>query len=434
MDSVQKKLMDFIENSPTAFHTVARIRERLMEEGYVELFENRDWELTAPGKYFVVRNGSALMAFHLPKGEIRGYMLYAAHSDSPCLKLKEEPEQKAAEYYTRLRVEKYGGMICSTWLDRPLSLAGRIVVQTPDGVASRLVHIDRDLLLIPSVAIHMERNVNDGKAFNPNVDMLPLYASAEPKTSLRSLIAREAGVEEADILATDLYVYSRTPAALWGGDGEFLSAPRLDDLQCAFAGLEGLIAAQPKDSAAVLCIFDNEEVGSGTKQGADSNFLEQVLYRISASLGKRPEAHMALLSNSFMVSADNGHAVHPNHPEFADGGDRPRMNGGVVIKWNAAQRYTTDAMSAGIFADLCKRAGVPVQRYTNRPDLPGGGTLGNISNAHVSIPTVDVGLAQLAMHSAYETCGAEDAGHMIRAAQALFSSSLEQEGDSVFIR
>lgn len=420
MDTVNKKLLDFIAASPTAFHAAHNVGELLECAGYTRLYEDEDWHI-GHGKYYVMRNSSSVIALNIPDTGFSGFMMMAAHSDSPSFKIKEAPEDKAAGLYVRLNTERYGGMIASTWLDRPLSAAGRVMVRENGRIVERLVNIERDLMLIPSVAIHMDRSVNDGKKFDPNTDMLPVISAADAKNSLRGLVAENAGVCEDDILSTDLFLYPRTPGTIWGADEEFVSSPRLDDLQCVFAALSGFVEAEPTDSAAVLCVFDNEEVGSGTKQGADSTFLEDTLMRVCEALGRSGAEYRAALNRSFMVSADNAHAVHPNHPELADRIDRPAINGGIVIKFNANQKYTTDSVSAAVFSELCRSAGVPVQRFTNRADMPGGSTLGNISSAHVSVDTVDIGLPQLAMHSCYETAGARDTEYLIRAARELFS-------------
>ena len=427
-DQINKGLLKFIEKSPTAFHAANNAADLLREHGFTELRESERWHLEAPGKYFPLRNGSSVIAFRVPEGGFENYLLYAAHTDSPCLKIKEEPETRAADCYTRLNVEKYGGMIHYTWLDRPLSAAGRITVRVKDGVETKLVDLEKEIALVPSVAIHMEKTVNDGKAFNMNVDMLPLAGGKEPGRTLRALAAEKAGVAEGEILSTDLFLYPRIPGIVWGEDGEFITSPRLDDLECLYAGLVGFLEAEPKGSCAVFCAFDNEEVGSGTKQGAGSDMLDRVLARVSGCFGLDGDGHAAALAGSFMISADNAHAVHPNHPEYADRIDRPVMNEGIVIKYHAGQKYTTDSFSAAVFASVCEKAGVPVQRYTNRADLPGGSTLGNISNAHVSVSTVDVGLAQLSMHSCCETAGGKDAAYLVRAAKAYFSCSFRDLG------
>lgn len=431
-NSVNSALFDFIAACPSALHTAESVAKRLAAQGYTELFESEQWRLKPGGKYFTRRGGSAIIAFRAPAGEMKGYMIMAAHGDSPAFKIKESAETEN-DGYRRLCVEKYGGMLCSTWLDRPLSLAGRVLVRGGKGLVSRLVNIDRDLLLIPNVAIHMDRGANDGKKYDVNVDMLPLLGQAARGAGLEALVAAELGVAEEDIVSKELTVYCRSEGRVWGAENEYISAPRLDDLQCVFGCMEGFLQAQQGQSAPVLCVFDNEEVGSGTKQGADSDFLSAVLRRIWAGLGLEEGGYLPALAESFMVSADNAHAVHPNHPEYADRNDRPKMNGGIVIKYNANQKYTTDGVSAAVFGEICRRAGVKTQRFTNRPDLAGGSTLGNISSAHVSIDTVDIGLAQLAMHSAYETAGAEDTEALIRAAAAFFSSGLRRRGNEIEI-
>ncbi len=417
--TVNEKLLSFLAASPTAFHACRNLADRLDGEGYTELQEQEDWNILPGGRYYVRRNGSALIAFRIPEGGVRGFLMMAAHADSPSFKIKEHAAVPTAGMYTRLNVEKYGGMLCASWMDRPLSVAGRVAVRTEDGIVMKLVNVERDLLLIPHVAIHMDRSANDGKKFDPNTDMLPLFGDGDAAEKFDALIAETAGVKQEDVLATDLFLYPRMAGTVWGAAEEYLSSPRLDDLQCVFGCTEGFLRAKTGESVPVLCVFDNEEVGSGTKQGADSSFLEDVLSRIAEGAGVNLRR---CLARSFLVSADNAHAVHPNHPEYADRNDRPEMNKGIVVKYNANQRYTTDAVSAAAFTELCRRAGVPTQRFTNRADLPGGSTLGNISTAHVSVDSVDIGLAQLAMHSSYETAGARDTEYLIRAAEAFYQS------------
>ena len=426
-----EKLLAFIGDSPTAFHVCRNLAEKLKEEGFEELPEADLWELSPGGRYFVRRNGSALIAFRIPEGEWKGFLMMAAHADSPSFKIKEHAAVPTAGMYTRLNVEKYGGMLCASWMDRPLSVAGRAAVRENGRIVTRLLNVDRDLLLIPHVAIHMDRSVNDGKKFDPNTDMLPLFGDAAAAEKFDALIAETLGVAPEDVLATDLFLYPRTPGTVWGAEGEYLSSPRLDDLQCVFACTEGFLRAKDGPCAPVLCVFDNEEVGSGTKQGAGSGFLQDVLTRAAEGSGRDLRR---CLAGSFLVSADNAHALHPNHPEYADRNDRPEMNKGIVIKYNANQRYTTDAVSAAAFAELCRAAGVPTQRFTNRADLPGGSTLGNISTAHVSVDSVDIGLAQLAMHSAYETAGSKDTEYLIRAAEAFFASSFLRWEDGISLQ
>ena len=423
-----EQLLSFLAKSPTAFHACHNLALRLTEEGYTELREQDAWELRPGGRYFVRRNGSALIAFRLPAGELKGFLMMAAHADSPSFKIKEHAAVPTAGMYTRLNVEKYGGMLCASWMDRPLSVAGRAAVRENGRIVMKLVNVDRDLLLIPHVAIHMDRSANDGKKFDPNTDMLPLFGDSEAAEKFDALIAEALGVKPEDVLAKDLFLYPRTPGTIWGAAGEYLSSPRLDDLQCVFGCTEGFLRAAESESTPVLCVFDNEEVGSGTKQGAGSTFLQDLLSRVAEGRGAELRR---CLAQSFLVSADNAHAVHPNHPEYADRNDRPEMNKGIVIKYNANQRYTTDAVSAAAFAELCRQADVPTQRFTNRADLPGGSTLGNISTAHISVDSVDIGLAQLAMHSAYETAGTKDTEYLIRAARAFYSGGFTRWEDGI---
>ena len=415
-----RRLLDFLDASPSCYHAVDNLTRRLEAEGYERLWEAEPWTLRTGGKYYVVRGDSSLVAFRVPGGVPAGFMLAAAHSDSPTYKVREEAEVLSAGNCVRLAVEPYGGMIARSWLDRPLSVAGRLVVRREGGIATQLVNVDRDLLVIPSVAIHLDREVNQGTALKANTDLLPLLGCGTERGRFRALLAEAAGVPEEDILSTELFLYPRVSAVALGAEGELVASPRLDDLQCVFGCLEGFLTAKEGGSVPVLCVFNNEEVGSGTRQGADSTFLTDVLERVSTALG-RDWRCMAV--NSFLVSADNAHAVHPAHPELSDGAERPVLNGGVVLKYNAGQKYTTDAVSGAVFREVCRAADVPVQRYSNRADLPGGSTLGNISSAHLSIPSVDIGLPQLAMHAAYEVAGSRDTALLARAMAEYFSRS-----------
>ena len=418
-------LFEFIKSSPDAYHAVNSVKKMLDKEGYTELYESERWKLAVDGKYYVIRNGSSIIAFRTVK-DARGFMITASHSDSPSFRVKTTAETVGA--YTRLEVEKYGGMIYYTWLDRPLSVAGRVVVRTQSGVETRLVDLDTDLLTIPSLAIHLNRGVNDGAKFNPAKDLLPLYTMDGGKGDLLTTIAGELSVSPSDILSHDLFLYNRDEGKRIGKNGEFILCPRLDDLGCVYASAVAFLNSSASGSLPVLAVFDNEEVGSETKQGAASTFLRDTLARITGS-----EASLAVaLENSFMVSADNAHAKHPSSPEMSDPDNAPVLNGGVVIKYNANQRYTTDGLSDAIFRSICERAGVKLQTYCNRADLPGGSTLGSISNTRVSVSTIDIGLPQLAMHSANETAGAEDVDAMIAALTELYSSSITKKGTNIY--
>lgn len=423
-----ESLFEFIAASPTAYQGTAHAASILENAGFTRLSENDAWSLEGGKGYFVTRNGSSLIAFRLPKIPAAGYMIAAAHLDSPTFKIKENASLEGGGY-VRLSVEKYGGMLCASWMDRPLSVAGRVLLRTEKGIESRLVDFKEPVALIPNVAIHMNRKANDGYAYNPAVDMLPLYTLGGHEESFTDKLAALIGCEKADILAHDLFLYNADAGVEWG---DFVSAPRLDDLQCAYSALSAILESEENTSIPVCALFDNEEVGSTTKQGAASTFLADLLERISSSLSKSDEEKKRMIASSMMVSCDNAHAVHPNHPEFSDKNHTVTLNGGIVIKYNANQKYTSDAVSAALFRLLCEKAGVPVQIYANRADMAGGSTLGNIANTQVSLNTVDIGIAQLAMHSAFETAGNKDTAYMIAALKALFSSEIACKADGVY--
>lgn len=416
-----QELITFIEEHPTSYHVVAGQAAQLEQHGYIRLDERRPWDIVRGGKYYVIRNDSAIAAFRLPESGYNGFRIMASHSDSPALKIKKKPEMKAGDAYTKLNVEAYGGLLMAQWLDRPLSVAGRIVIRSGKGIETKLVNVDRDLLVIPGLAIHMNRNANKGYEFNVQKDLLPLYGEKDC-CSLLKLIAVDADVELQDILDFDLFLYNRQKGCLIGVDQEFLLSPRLDDVQCAFASLQGFLGSEDAvgENIPVHVVFDNEEVGSSTRQGAASTFLADTLLRISEALGENRSTYLQHLAKSFMLSADNAHAYHPNHPEKCDPSNHPVLNGGVVLKYSANQKYTTDAVSASIIRLLAEKAGITLQEFHNRSDMPGGSTLGNISGNQVAVCTADVGIAQLAMHSVCETCGARDLVDMIRLANLMF--------------
>lgn len=430
-NDVSRRLIDFLDDSPTCYQAIENLSSQLRKKGYAPLRESERWTLERGGKYFVTRGESSLIAFRLPAGELRGFMLTASHSDSPTFKLRQNAEVPSAGNTVRLSVEGYGGAIMRSWLDKPLSVAGRVFVKEGAGIASKLIDIDRDLLVIPSLAIHMNREMNKGVELKANVDMLPLFAAAGEEGAFRRLVAEAAGVGADDVVSTELFLYPRTPGTLVGLNEEFIASPRLDDLECVFCCYTGFVESEsePSASAPLFCVFNNEEVGSGSRQGANSTFLEDTVGRICESLGMSADERGAAVADSFMISADNAHAIHPAHSEYADGNEFPVLNGGVVIKYNAAQKYTTDGLSGAVFTRLCELAGVPVQRYSNRADLPGGSTLGNISGSHLSVPTVDIGLPQLAMHSCCEVGGVKDAEYLIEAARAFYGKSFRHGAD-----
>lgn len=421
---ITKELISFIKASPTSFQAVESAKKILDSNGFTEIYEKDAWHLSPGDKYYVTRNMSSIIAFTLP-ANANSFMICASHTDSPTFKLKNECETVSGKY-TKLNTEKYGGMIMSSWFDRPLSVAGRAVVNNNGRITPVSVNVDKDLLVIPNVAIHMNRTVNEGSKINPATDTLPLF-KCEGSKSIYDLVAKAAGASRKDLLGADLYLYCRTPGVIMGAEGEFFSSPRIDNLMCAYSTLRGFVEAENCRAVPVFCCFDNEETGSESKQGAASTMLFDTMTRICEAIGRPLNT---VLSSSFMVSADNGHARHPNHPELSDDMNCPELNGGVVIKYNASQRYTTDSLSAAIFNEICKKAGVPTQVYYNRSDMPGGSTLGSISNTKVSLNTVDIGLAQLAMHSAYETAGTADTAYLINASKAFYESLIEFDGKS----
>lgn len=433
--NIISELTTFIEHAPTAFHAIDEIKMLLKKEGFQELKESEIWNLEPGEKYYATRNNSSIIALKAGK-DLENYSFHvtASHSDSPAFKLKENAEIEIAKKYTVLNTEGYGGMICSTWFDRPLSLAGRVMVKNGDRIETKLVKINRDLLMIPSLAIHMDRKVNEGRAINKQVDMLPVMSgSVKEPGEVKSLVAKELGVETTDIYGMDLFLYNRMEAVRWGSDREFIGCPRLDDLQCAFTSLKGFLEAENDKNINVYACFDNEEVGSGTKQGAASTFLYDVLWRANKALGNTEEEYYRAVAGSFMLSCDNAHAVHPNYKQKTDATNCVYMNDGIVVKSHAGQKYTSDAVSVAVFKMICEKAGVPVQFFANRSDEAGGSTLGNIAMAQVSMNTVDIGLPQLAMHSAYETAGVKDTEYMIKAVKTFYGSHITTASDGNYM-
>ena len=440
------ELLDFINESPSMFHTAAAIRRRLEAAGFTYLPEGAAWDVRPGGGYYTVRNNSSVIAWRVGAGVDAAeggyhFQLAAAHGDSSTFKLKASPELSGPGDALRLDVEAYGGMIDYTWFDRPLSLAGRVLVRgegedagegTPaTRIESRLVSFDRDVALIPSLAIHLDREVNKGFAPNRAVDLCPLFSAGDlGEGSVLQLVADELGVTPDQILGHDLFLVNRQQPVVWGAASEFVSAPKLDDLMCAFTALRGFLAGAPGNDNAVTvyACFDNEEVGSGTKQGAMSTFLRDTLARINGSLDGTEEMYRCALASSMLVSCDNAHAVHPNHPEKMDEANRVYLNRGIVVKEAANQHYCTDAFSRAVFCAVCDRAGVPHQSFANRSDMAGGSTLGNLSNVQASMHGVDVGLPQLAMHSAYETAGARDVVTAVKALTAFYATDVRIDG------
>jgi aspartyl aminopeptidase len=411
-----QNLIDYIYDSPTAFHAVARVKEDLCKEGFVEIREEEKWNLQKGGKYFVTKNDSALTAFVVGTGEIEenGFKIIGAHTDSPSFRIKPAPEMIVDNTYIRLNTEVYGGPILNTWMDRPLGVAGRVTLRSENILypETRLVNINKPIMIIPNLAIHMNRDVNAGIELNKQKDTLPLLSMVngelEKNNYLMSAIAKELSVELKQIIDFDLFLYEYEKGSIIGLNNEFISSSRLDDLAMVHAGIRALVRVEAVEATNVMVCFDNEEVGSSTKQGADSNMLVDILERITISLGKNREDFLRSISKSFMISADNAHAVHPNSPEKNDPTSKNYMNKGPVIKINANQSYTTDSNSDAVYELVCEKAGVPVQKFVNRSDARGGSTIGPISSTHLNIRSVDMGSPTLAMHSIRELGGVID--------------------------
>jgi len=426
---ILKDLMNFLDSSVTMFHAINECEKVLKDSGYIYLPENEKWNIRA-GKYYTKRNSSSLIAFDIANGDYH-FQISAAHSDSPTFKLKDRPIIES-NGYLKLNVEAYGGMIDATWLDKPLTLAGRVMVDTGCGIETRLLYIDKDLLIIPNVPIHFNREINKGFAFNNQVDMLPVFSAGNlSEADFDKMLAKELGVKPEAILAKDLYLVNRQKATVIGYDNELISSGRLDDLECVYTSLIGFIEAMNNDHINVFAVFDNEEVGSVTKQGAMSTFLVSTLNRINKALGKSDEDYYRAIAKSMLISCDNAHAIHPNHPELFDVKNRPVLNKGIAIKESANQKYTTDAFSRAVLKKILDKNNIPYQTFANRSDIMGGSTLGNLSNTAVSMNAVDIGLPQLAMHSAYETAGAKDVEYAIEALRAFFETNIDIKDDKV---
>lgn len=411
-----ENLIDFIYESPSAFHAVKSIKKVLAKKGFIELNEGERWELQKGGKYYVVRNDSAIISFIVGSGIIakRGFKIIGAHTDSPSFRIKPCPEITAERNYVKLNTEVYGGPILNTWLDRPLSLAGRVTVKGKNLLypESALVNIKRPIMIIPNLAIHMNRAINKGVELNKQTDVLPLLGiindTLEKDNLLVKTIADEFNVKPEEILDFDLFLYEYGRGNIMGLNNEFVSSSRLDDLEMVHAGMIALSNSDLTEATNVLACFDNEEVGSSTKQGADSELLASTLERIVISFGGDREDYFRALYKSFMISADAAHAVHPNRGDKSDPTNRPIINKGAVIKISSNQKYTSDSNSIAVYESICEKAKVPVQKFVNRSDEPGGSTIGPISSTHVGIRSVDIGTPLLAMHSVRELCGVDD--------------------------
>ncbi|MFR9069400.1 MAG: M18 family aminopeptidase, partial [Paraclostridium sp.] len=405
-----RNLIGFIEKSPTAFHSVETSEELLKLNGFKKLDARDKWTIEKGGKYYTTKNSSAIIAFTVDTDNLKedGFRIIGSHSDSPSFRIKPNPEMEVEKTYLKLNTECYGGPILNTWLDRSLAIAGRVILKGEDILrpVETLININRPICIIPNLAIHMNRQVNEGVALNKQKDMLPLVGllneTLEKDNFLIKTIANELGRKVEEILDFDLFLYEYEKGMLIGPNEEMISCGRLDNLSMAHASLHALIDSKPSRGVNVVSVFDNEEVGSSTKQGADSNMLINVLERISLCLGQSREEFFRSLYSSFIISADLAHAVHPNVSEKHDPTNRPVMGKGPVIKINANQAYTSDSQSTAVYKSICKEAGVNCQEFVNRSDVRGGSTIGPISSTHIDIPSVDVGSPILAMHSIRE--------------------------------
>lgn len=427
-----RDLMEFLDRSPVNFLASATVASRLDEAGFKRLEQSEKWSLEPGGKYYVMKNSSAVFAFIVGNNPTAGFHIISAHSDSPCFRIKPAAEMVTDGGVVKLNVEVYGGPIMYTWFDRPLSIAGRVMLRgkSPMSPETRLVHFRRPLLTIPHLAIHFNRAVNDGNPLSKQKDMLPVITMVKEKTEadglLLKMLAEYLSCEVSDILDFDLSLYDTTPACLVGLHDEFITSGRLDDLSMVHAAMTAMLESENENITRVMAIFDNEETGSGTKQGAASPVLKDLLCRVTASLGGGEDEYFRAIANSFMVSADNAHAFHPNYGEKYDPTNHPVPNGGPVIKINANCKYMTDADSAAVFRSICERAGVPCQYFVNHSDVAGGSTLGNILTSQIDLRGVDMGAAIWAMHSVRETAGAADHAMTIAAFKEFYSLGSSQ--------
>ena len=411
-----KELVSFINSSPTAYHAAKTVEDYYKSEGYTELFEKDKWNIQKGGKYYISKNQSAIIAFEVGEGNIEeeGFRLIGAHTDSPGFRIKPYAEMIAENNYVKLNTEVYGGPILSTWFDRPLSIAGRVIVKGQSLVKPevKLVNINKPILIIPNIAIHMNRSVNEGYAINKQKDTLPLLGfvnnELEKNDYLINLISENINVDKENILDFDLFLYETEKGCLMGEYEELISAGRLDDLWMIFCGMKAIVESSDNKATKVMICIDNEEIGSLTAQGARSSFIKNILERITISLGKTKEDFYRALSNSVMISADLAHAVHPNLGEKHDPTNRPLLGKGPVIKLAASGSYSTDAYSSAIYKNICNEANVPYQTFVNRSDVRGGTTIGPMMSADLSIPVIDMGAPLIGMHSIRELATVKD--------------------------
>lgn len=426
-------IIQLLSKSHSVFHVVKNISDELINNGFVKLDEKDNFKLENGGKYFVTRNETSIIAFQIPeKITDLHFQITSTHNDSPSFKIKPNPIKKVFNLI-QLNTEPYGGGIYNTWLDKPLSFAGRILCIKDEKITSKLIDIDEDLLIIPNVCIHNNRNINTGYNYNPSIDTLPIIGEWKEGFSFNEYLKNKADID-GEILSFDLFLYNREEPKLIGINKEFLSSPREDDLASTYSALLGFLSSKSSSFIKVFASFDNEEVGSLTKQGANSTFLKEILNRIIKTYQNNIDDYEKAIANSINLSIDNAHANHPNHPELSDKTTDIELNRGIVIKYNANQSYTSDAFSSSVVKTLCNRKQISYQEFTNRSDLRGGSTLGNISQSEVSITTVDIGIPQLAMHSSYETLGKKDVTSMIELTKEYFETEITFFGNNIEIK
>jgi len=432
MENITKGLIDFLNKSHSEYNATNNIKTILLNEGFIELHESEDFNLKLGNNYFLIRNDNSVIAFKIAnKLNDYHYLISASHSDSPSLKIK-MCDDVVSNNYHKVAVEVYGGLIYSSYLDKPLSLAGRVVIKDENSLQSKIIDIDKNLMIIPNLCIHFNRDINKGSEYNPQTDLMPIISNnVELKNSVKTALIKELKISEKDIISYDLYLYNRDKATIGGLNDEFIMSPKIDNLESAYLSLLGFINANSENHISVYCLFDNEEVGSSTPSGADSNFLESTLKRINNSLKFKEDDYFKALAKSFILSIDNAHAVHPNHPEVSDPNNLVYLNKGIVIKFNSNMNYTSDSFSVSPIKMLCEKNNIPYQYFYNKSDVRGGSTLGAISATHLSITSLDIGLAQLAMHSNYEVAGAIDPDYMFRLVKVFYESTILINGNSI---
>ena len=429
-ESINKLLLDLFNNSYNEYFAISNIKKLLDENGFICLLENEKYEISLGKSYYILRDGSSIIAFKVPeKLDELYFKIVASHSDSPVLKIKENPTV-IENGYNKLKVEKYGGMIVSSWLDKPLGIAGRVCYKNGNAITTRLVNFPTNLI-IPNVAIHQNRDINNGFIYNPQIDLLPILGLGN-NDLFKELLDSTRNNEE-EILSYDLNLYNKEKAVLGGINNEFIYSPKEDNLVSAYISILSLISSISYDGISLGVVFNNEEVGSSSLNGADSDFLATNLKRISKSLGFSNDELSRALVKSYLVSLDNAHAIHPNHPEMSDNKNNCLINEGVAIKHNSNMLYTSEAISTAIIKLIASKENISLQTFFNRADARGGSTLGNISLTHVSIRSVDLGIPQLAMHSNYEVMGSKDTINAYKLLKALFNSKIKIEGENVTI-